>query len=96
MRRAAECVAAAATSLPALDAIVFTGGIGENAAGIRARIVARLAAIGIAPIGDAPVTSDAAISSPDSWPAVLRIEAREDLVVARAAARLVGAGRTAA
>ena len=33
VRRAAECIAAAATSLPVLDAIVFTGGIGENAAG---------------------------------------------------------------
>ena len=96
VRRAAECVAAAATSLPALDAIVFTGGIGENAAGIRTRIVARLAAIGIAPIVDAPVTSDAVISSPGSSPAVLRIEAREDLVVARAAARRVGAGRPSA
>ena len=40
VRRAAECIAAAATALPAVDAIVFTGGIGENAAGLRARIVA--------------------------------------------------------
>lgn len=93
VRRAAECVAAAATSLPVLDAIVFTGGIGENAAGIRARIVARLASAGIAPIADAPAPSDAVISSPGSSPAILRIEAREDLVVARAAARLVEAGR---
>ena len=95
-RRAAECIAAAATSLPGLDAIVFTGGIGENAAGIRARIVARLASAGIAPIADAPAPSDAVISSPGSSPAVLRIEAREDLVVARAAARLVEAGRPSA
>ncbi len=93
MRRAAECIAAAATSLPALDAIVFTGGIGENAAGMRARIVARLASVGIAPIADVSAPSDAVISSPGSSPAVLRIEAREDLVVARAAARLVEAGR---
>jgi acetate kinase len=44
-RRAAECIAASVTALPTLDAIVFTGGIGgigENAAGLRARIVARL------------------------------------------------------
>ena len=92
VRRAAECIAAAATSLPALDAIVFTGGIGENAAGIRARIVARLASVGIAPIADIAAPSDAVISSPGSSPAILRIEAREDLVVARAAARLVEAG----
>jgi acetate kinase len=90
VRRAAECIGAAATSLPALDAIVFTGGIGENAAGIRSRIVARLASIGVAPIADADLRQDAVVSTPGTWPAVLRIEAREDLIVARAAARIVG------
>jgi acetate kinase len=92
VRRAAECIAAAATSLHALDAIVFTGGIGENAAGLRARIVARLVSIGVAPIADAPAPQDAVISSPGVSPAILRIEAREDLVVARAAVGLVEAG----
>jgi acetate kinase len=89
VRRAAECIASAATSLPSLDAIAFTGGIGENAAGLRERIVARLAAIGVAPLpaGAAP-REDAAISAPGAVPAVLRIEAREDVVVARAAAAL--------
>ena len=96
VRRAAECIAAATTSLPALDAIVFTGGIGENAAGLRARIVARLASIGVAPIEDAPLSQDSVISSPGSSPAILRVEAREDLVVARAAAELVEAGGPAA
>jgi acetate kinase len=89
VRRAAECIAATATALPALDAIVFTAGIGENAAGLRARIVARLVSIGVAPIGETAVHEDAVLSAPGATPAVLRIEAREDLVVARAAARLV-------
>jgi acetate kinase len=93
VRRAAECIAAAATSLPALDAIVFTGGIGENAAGLRARIVVRLASIGVAPIATAPVSLDAVISSSGNSPAILRVEAREDLVVARAAAALVERAR---
>jgi acetate kinase len=88
--RAAECVAAAVTSLPALDAIVFTGGIGENAAGIRARIVARLASIGVAPIPEKAVSEDGVLSAPHSSPAVLRIVAREDLIVAREAARIDG------
>jgi acetate kinase len=90
VRRAAECIAAAATSLPSLDAIVFTGGIGENAAGIRSRIAARLASIGVAAITDTEMREDGVISSPDVSPAVLRIEAREDLIVARAAAQIVG------
>jgi len=93
VRRAAECIAAAATSLPALDAIVFTGGIGENAAGLRARIVARLASIGVAAIDDASASRDSVISSPGNSPAILRIEAREDLVVARAAATVVETAR---
>jgi acetate kinase len=89
VRRAAECIAAATTSLPRLDAIVFTGGIGENAAGLRARIVERLAAVGLAPIGEEALREDGILSARNAAPAVLRIEAREDLVVARAAAALV-------
>jgi len=88
VRRAAECIAAAATSLPKLDAIVFTGGIGENAAGVRARVVARLGSIGVAPIPERDVREDAVLGA-GRGPAVLRIEAREDLVVAREAARIV-------
>ena len=98
VRRASECIAAAATALPALDAIVFTGGIGENAATLRARIVARLASIGVSPIPEVGVAEDAILSEAGApaadaatrSPAVLRIVAREDLVVAREAARLIG------
>jgi acetate kinase len=89
VRRAAECIAAATTSLPGLDALVFTAGIGENSAAIRARIVARLGAIGVAPIPETATREDAILSAPGAMPAVLRVEAREDLVVARATARLV-------
>ncbi len=95
-RRAAECIAASVTALPVLDAIVFTGGIGENAAGLRARIVARLRSIGVEPISGESAKQDAVLSRPGASPAVLQIVAREDLVVARAAARLVGAAGTAA
>jgi acetate kinase len=91
VRRAAECIAAAATSLPRLDAIVFTGGIGENAAEMRCRIVARLGSIGVAPIPDLAVREDAVLSAAGASPAVLRVEAREDLIVARAAALLASA-----
>jgi acetate kinase len=94
-RRAAECIAASVTALPALDAIVFTGGIGENAAGLRARIVAQLRSIGVSPISDEAARQDAVLSRPGSSPAVLQIVAREDLVVARAAARVVEEHATA-
>jgi acetate kinase len=90
VRRAAESIAAAATALPALDAIVFTGGIGENAAGLRARMIARLGALGVPPLAEEAVAEDVVLSAPDAVPAVLRIEAREDLVIAREAARIAG------
>jgi acetate kinase len=99
VRRAAECIAAAATALPRLDALVFTAGIGENAGSIRARIVARLGSIGVAAIVDSAVSEDAVLppagtasGGPTASPSVLRIAAREDLVVAREAARLVRIG----
>jgi acetate kinase len=101
VRRAAESIAAAAIALPSLDAIVFTGGIGENAAGLRARMIGRLAALGVAPVTDEAVGSDAilrregAANEPGptaAGPAVLRIEAREDLIIAREAARVAQTG----
>jgi acetate kinase len=70
--RAAAEVAAAATRLRRLDAIVFTGGIGEGAPSIRRSIVRRLGRSG----DGAP------------RPAILVIKAREDLVIATAALRL--------
>jgi acetate kinase len=71
VRRAAAGIAAIATSLPRVDALVFTGGIAEHAEGVRAQIAERLGA----GLKDATV---------------LVIEAREDLVIAGEAARLLG------
>jgi acetate kinase len=88
--RAAEGIAAAATALPAkFDAIVFTGGIGENAGRVRAAIVGRLTALGVAAIGPEESDDDRVIA--DGPPAIVRVEAREDIVMAAAARRLVGA-----
>jgi acetate kinase len=88
VRRTAGYIAAASTSLSHLDAVIFTGGIGEHAAGIRAQIVGRLGLLGIEPIADQPVEADAILSAPESAVAVIRAEAREDLVIADAVARI--------
>jgi acetate kinase len=88
--RAAAAIAAAGTWLRRVDAIVFTGGIGEHAGGVRAAIVRRLAVLGAAGVGDDEPGRDRILSA--GPPAVLRIEAREELVMARAAAALVGGG----
>jgi acetate kinase len=95
VRSAAAGIAAAATALPTLDAVVFTAGIGEHAATIRQRIVARLGALGLAPLPDEDPAADAGATELDrvivagSGPSVLRVAAREDLVIAEAAAALV-------
>ncbi len=82
VRRAAAAVAAAATCIPALDGVVFTGGIGENSGRIRVRISARLAVVGVPTIPDADIFDDAVVSKPGTTTAVLRVGAREDVVIA--------------
>ena len=68
--------------LPALDAVVFTGGIGEHSGPIRKRITGRLAVLGIREPTDEAVRSDAVLGEPGDRPAVLRISAREDVMIA--------------
>ncbi len=58
---------------------MFTGGIGEHAGRVRAAIVDRLGVLGLRPISAEESGEDRILG-----PAILRIEAREDLVVARA------------
>jgi acetate kinase len=87
--RAAAGIAAAVTALPRLDAIVFTAGIGEHAGSIRAAIVKRLAAVGVGPISARETGRDRVIraGSKRVGPAILRLEAREDVVAGRHAVR---------
>ena len=84
VRRAAAGIAAAATCLPAIDAVVFTGGIGENSGRMRARIAASLAVLRIPAIPAADVHEDEVLTDAAWTPAVLRIQAREDIVIAEA------------
>ncbi len=95
--RAAAGIAAAAVSLRRFDALVFTGGIGEHGGRVRSAIVDKLAVVGLGPIASDETGEDrvlAAISDVRRTagveaPAVVRIEAREDLIVARAVTALV-------
>jgi acetate kinase len=86
VRRIAAAVAGAATTLPRLDAVVFTGGIGEHSATVRAAVVARLASLGV-PSRLADGAGDGIVAT--GPPAVVVVEAREDLVIAREVAALV-------
>jgi len=84
VRRAADEIAAASTNLSKIDALVFTGGIGENAAGLRASICGRLQVLGAPRINPVAVHEDGVIGR-GSHTQVLRIESREDVVMANAA-----------
>jgi acetate kinase len=87
--RAAAGIAAAATALPRFDGLVFTGGIGEHSASVRSAIVGRLAPLGLGAVAATDVRNDAVISASGSRVALLRVEAREDAVIARQTAELL-------
>jgi len=89
--RTAAGIAAAATWLPRLDAIVFTGGIGEHAGRLRARIIDRLGSLGAAAVDEIETGDDRILAA--GAVKTLRIEAREDVVMARAASHLPGIAR---
>jgi acetate kinase len=90
--RAAAGIAGVATALPRMDAIVFTGGIGEHAGRVRAAIANKLGVLDVRPIAVDESGVDRILATVDSRRTgvpLLRIEAREDIVAARAAARLL-------
>ena len=80
--RVAAGIASVATSLERLDALVFTGGIGEHSHDTRQRICARLSVLGVPEPTQPANGSDAVIAALDGR-VVLRIVAREDVVIAR-------------
>ncbi|HEV7680025.1 MAG TPA: acetate/propionate family kinase [Candidatus Dormibacteraeota bacterium] len=96
VHRLRASIAAMAASLERLDALVFTGGVGENAASIREQVCAGLGILGVPgglPESAEPAVSDAAgqspasgedrpVSPPGSRVAVLVVRAREDRQIA--------------
>ena len=78
-------VASMAAAMNGLDAMVFTGGVGENSAAIRARAADGLGLLGVEVDAgqNAAARGDTAITGPRSAVQVLVVAAREDLEVAR-------------
>jgi acetate kinase len=93
--RVAGAVGAMAVAAGGLDAVVFTGGIGERSPGVRMEISRRLAVLGIEidrALNDG-AEGDADVGGPESQARVLVITSREEMVAARAAREVCGAGR---
>jgi acetate kinase len=86
-------IAAMAAALGGLDALVFTGGIGEHQPRVRAEAAAGLAFLGVAidPDGnDRATEGDADISAASSRVRTLVVTAREDAEMARQVRALLG------
>jgi acetate kinase len=91
--RAKKYVGAYAAALGGLDVLAFTGGIGERAAGIRARICEGLEYLGIRLDGGMNDGNADLISDAESRVKVRVVKTNEDLMIARHVNGLFGIGR---
>jgi acetate kinase len=90
VHRARAVIAGMATSLDRIDAIVFTGGVGENSGEIRGAICRGLGILGVAePDQELAAPTDGIVSGPDARIAVLVVRAREDLEIDRSVRTLI-------
>ncbi|MGB9093556.1 MAG: acetate/propionate family kinase [Gallionella sp.] len=87
-------IGAYAAALGGLDTLVFAGGIGENAATIRARICANLEFLGIEIDEKQNAINAAVISAADARVAVRVIRTDEEQMIAKMVCRVLGLGTT--
>jgi acetate kinase len=88
--QARKGVGAFAAALGGLDTLVFTGGIGENAAVIRSRICEGLEFLGIRLDEARNAAGEAVISAAKSPVCVRVIRSDEDVIIARSVLRILG------
>jgi len=95
VHRLAKAVAGMVVGLERLDALVFTGGIGEHSAEVRSRVLARLAFLGLAEDPEANARHGQATGgriSPDGPVLAMVVPTDEELMIARDTARLTAGG----
>src|SRR5262249_9831390 len=85
-------IAAMTAALEGVDVLVFTGGVGERSAPIRARAASGLGFLGIEVdrAANAQPTLDAEVGESGATVRTFVVEAREDLQIAREGRRLLG------
>jgi acetate kinase len=88
-----KAIGSLAAALGGLDTLVFTGGIGENAAAVRAQICAGLAHLGVTIDEAANQACAATINAAGHRCTVRVIRTDEDLIIARHTERLTAAAR---
>ena len=92
VHRLAKAIAALVTSLDRLDALIFTGGIGERSAEVRSLVLARLGILGLSEDPDANARHGQGVGgriSPAGKVLALVVPTDEELMIARDTARLV-------
>jgi acetate kinase len=85
--RLASKIASLLPNLAGLDALIFTGGVGENHTGIRAAVVAKLAFIGVEidpALNSLAMTVDRDLATDRSQLRILAIHTQEEWEIARA------------
>lgn len=89
--RARSSIGSLAAAIGGLDVLVFTGGIGEGSAALRANVCQGLEFLGIRFHKEKNVSCipDDRISEPDSPACALVLRTREELIIAREADRLL-------
>ena len=93
VERLREGIGAMAAALAGIDALVFTGGVGEHTPEVRAAACDAFAWIGLTldEAVNATATPDAVISTADSGVRVMVLHTREELMVARETVRVLRA-----
>src|SRR5687767_680345 len=93
VERLREGVGAMAAALGGVDALVFTGGVGEHTAEVRTAACNAFAWAGLTldDAVNAHATPDAVISTPDSGIRVVVLHTREELMVVRETVRVLRA-----
>ena len=90
--RLVSYIGAYETILDGADAVVFTGGIGENSAYVRERVVSRLGCLGCfldKAVNESVVSRAAVISTAESILKAVVMPTNEELMIARETARLL-------
>jgi acetate kinase len=87
--RLAAAVAAMTAALGGIDALAFTGGVGEGSTRTRSEAARRLAFLGVAIGAAAAAAGDADVSAPQARVRTLVIRSREEQVIARAVRRVL-------
>lgn len=91
VHRLRAAIAAMVAALGGLDALVFTGGVGENSPVVREHAAAGLGFLGVAvdPLANADGAGDRDVAPPGQPVRILVVAAREEVEIARSVRRLL-------